>query len=163
VLTYAAWEGFYNECVDTYCSFLRMRGKKVSDVEWKMIVGVLNAEFESLRNRNHSRIARRDFVQKLQAKLVCDFASFDATTVKARSNLDWEKLDHNFQILNFDLGPLQRHRHRLDVEIVGWRHGVAHGSAPSLSTMNAADHITLVGEVMMLVADAFQSAMLAQI
>jgi hypothetical protein len=163
VLSYAAWEGFYNECVDAYCAFLQTRGKRIADVGWKMLVGGLEAEFDFLRSRNHSPIAKRDFVDKLQAKLVCDFAAFDRKSVKARSNLDWDKLDHNFQILDFNLTPLQRYRNRLDIELVGWRHSVAHGDAPKLGSLDAADHIDLVGQVMMLVSDAFQNAMLEHV
>ena len=37
---------------------------------------------------------------------------------------------------------------------------VAHGDSPQLPTVNAAQHIALVGNVMALVADAFQEAML---
>ena len=161
--SYAAWEGFYNECVDVYCEFLQIQGKKVSDAGWKMLVGALVAEFDSLRSRNHSQIAKRDFVENLQVRLACDFSTFDRTPVKARSNLDWEKLDQNFHVLDFDLGPFQPHRNRLNKEVVGWRHGVAHGSAPYLGTLDAADQISFVGQVMMLVSDAFQSAMLGHI
>ncbi len=163
VLSYAAWEGFYNECVDTYCDFLQLQGKRVSDAGWKMLVGALGAEFESLRSRDHSAAARRDFVESLRARLICDFTSFDRTTVKARSNLDWEKLDQNFQVLDFDLSPFQVHRNRLDVEVVGWRHGAAHGNAPNLGVLDAASHISLVGQIMSLVSDAFQSAMVEHI
>lgn len=160
VLSYAAWEGFYNECVDAYCDFLQTKGKRVSDAGWKMLVGALGPEFESLRSRNHSLLAKRDFVEKLQNKLVCDFADFDRKAVKATSNLDWDKLDQNFQILDFDLARFQIHRNRLHKEVVGWRHGVAHGDAPNLGSLDASQHISLVGEVMALVADVFQEAML---
>ena len=163
VLSYAAWEGFYNECVDAYCDFLQTRGKKVSDAGWKMLVGALGAEFDSLRSRNHSPVAKRDFVENLQKKLSCDFTDFDRKAVKATSNLDWDKLDQNFQILDFDLARFQKHRNRLHKEVVGWRHGVAHGDAPNLGTLDASQHISLVGEVMTLVADVFQEAMLAHL
>ena len=49
VLSYAAWEGFYNECVDAYCDFLATRGIKVADAGWNLLVGVLEVQFESLR------------------------------------------------------------------------------------------------------------------
>lgn len=127
VLSYAAWEGFYNECVDAYCDFLQTRGKKVADAGWKMLVGALGAEFDSLRSRNHSPMAKRDFVEKLQNKLACDFVDFDRKAVKATSNLDWDKLDQNFQILDFDLARFQIHRNRLHKEVVGWRHGLRTG------------------------------------
>lgn len=163
VLSYAAWEAFYNECVDAYCEFLQNQGKRISDASWKMLVGALVAEFDSLRDRNHSNVARRHFVEKLQERLVCDFTMFDRTTVKARSNLDWDKLDQNFQLLDFDPTPFQQYRNRLDKEVVGWRHTVAHGDAPNLGRLDAADHISLVARLMMLASDTFQTAMLDHI
>ncbi len=113
VLSYAAWEGFYNECVDAYCDFFQIQGKRVADAGWKMLVGALVREFESLRSRNHSEVAKLDFVDRLRGRLASDFASFDRTAVRARSNLDWAKLAQNFQLLDFDLGPFQPHRNRL--------------------------------------------------
>lgn len=37
---------------------------------------------------------------------------------------------------------------------------VAHGDAPNLGSLDASQHILFVGEVMALVADVFQEAML---
>ena len=80
----------------------------------------------------------------------------------ARSNLDFAKLRHNFKILDLEIEPIQRYRNKIDRELVGWRHRVAHGDSPQLSTIDGAEHMSLVGEVMALVADAFQEAMLSQ-
>jgi hypothetical protein len=163
VLSYAAWEGFYNECVDAYCDFLVARGTKVAEAGWNLLVGVLEAQFESLRGRNHSPAAKRDFTEALKQLLTCDFTEFDRKAIKARSNLNWQRLTESFLLLDFDVSALQKHRNRLEVEVVGWRHGVAHGSAPSLGQLDADGHIRLVGDVMVLVADAFQAAMLDQV
>src|SRR5208282_6399087 len=53
VLTYANWEGFYNECLQTYMEFLRERGKKVRETDWMLLVCAFHREFESLRDKNH--------------------------------------------------------------------------------------------------------------
>jgi MAE_28990/MAE_18760-like HEPN len=45
VLTYASWEGFYNECVRAYISFLKERGGKVRDMDWMLLVGAFRADF----------------------------------------------------------------------------------------------------------------------
>ena len=163
VLSYATWEGFYNECVEAYCDFLQLQGKQVSATGWKMIIGVLSAEFESLRGRHHSQAAKGDFINNLKSHLSSDFTKFDRGVVRARSNLDWRQLEYNFEVLGFNLDPIQPHRNRLDKELVSWRHGVAHGNAPNLGSLDAADHINLVADVMMLVSDAFQSAMVKHI
>ena len=160
VLTYAAWEGFYNDCVETYCRFLVDIGKKVKDAGWNMLVGSLSREFESLRARNHSPVAQREFVESLKTRLSSDFADFDKSVVKARSNLDFKKLDQNFRILAFDISPILRHQNRIDKELVGWRHSVAHGDSPTLVVIDATRHISLVEEVMALIADTFQEAIL---
>ena len=160
VLSYAVWEGFYNECVDIYCRFLENDGKIIADVSWNMLVGALTAELNSLRDRHHSMAARLEFVDKLKTRVVSGFDAFDESVVMARSNLDFKKLQYNFRILNFEIKSIEMYRNQIDKELVGWRHGVAHGDSPQLPTVEAAQHIALVGNVMALVADAFQEAML---
>ena len=75
VLAYANWEGFYNECVDAYIRFLRDRGGKIRDTDWMLLLGAFHADFESLKARDHSYDARRQFVEDLQARLECSFDS----------------------------------------------------------------------------------------
>ena len=163
VLSYASWEGFYNECIYTYRQFLTDQGTKVIDAGWLMLVGALSSDFESLRARNHSGEAKRAFVEKLRDRLECGFQQFDIATVQARSNLDFNKLSSNYALLGFDLRHLQRHRVRLDKEVVGWRHGVAHGNAPNLDKLDVANHVGFVAELLALVADRFQEAMLERL
>lgn len=162
VLSYAVWEGFYNECVETYCGFLATGGKRIVEVSWNMLVGALRSELDALSDRRHSSAARLEFVGGLKTGIARDCDEFDKTVVMARSNLDFDKLRHNFKILDLDIEPIQRYRNKIDRELVGWRHRVAHGDSPQLSTMDGAKHMSLVGDVMALVADAFQEAMLSQ-
>ena len=65
VLTYANWEGFYNDCVRAYIRFLRDRGGKIRDTDWMLLLGAFHADFESLKARSHSYDARRQFVEDL--------------------------------------------------------------------------------------------------
>lgn len=160
VLTYATWEGFYNECVQIYLDFLTEEGICVADAGWLMLMGALSPEFDALRSRNHSTEAKLDFVAKLQARVTCNFDNFDRSVVMARSNLDFTKLAANFTLLNFDKTPLQRSRIRLDKELVGWRHGVAHGDSPDLSTIDVADHVEFAGSLLLALSDLFQTAIL---
>lgn len=160
VLSYAAWEGFYNECVRTYIKFLKDRGRKIVEEGWLLLVGVLSAEFDSLRARNHSGESKVDFVDKLKSKLECGFEGFDAKTVMARSNLNFEKVSSNYQILGFDMSEIIRHRLRIDKEVVGWRHGVAHGDAPELGRLDVSGHIDFVSNLLLIVADCFEFAIL---
>lgn len=162
VLSYAVWEGFYNECVSVYCGFLASGGKRIVDVSWNMLVGGLSAELDALRDKNHSKAARLEFVEQLRTGISRGCNEFDESVVMARSNLNFERLRHNFQVLDFDVGPIQIYRNRIDKELVGWRHRVAHGDSPRLSTVDGGQHVAFVGDVMVLVADSFQEAMLRQ-
>ncbi len=163
VLTYANWEGFYNECVDIYVAFLTERGGKVRDTDWMLLVGAFNADFESLRSKNHSVDARHEFVANLKTRMECGFDVFDRAAIQARSNLDYKRIARNYFVLNFELSPLQRFRIRLDKELVGWRHSVAHGDLPDLSALDIADHVDFAGHLLSVVADCFQYAMLNRI
>lgn len=160
VLTYANWEGFYNDCVRTYVSFLREIGRKVRETDWMLIVGTVNSDFETLRSKNHSASAKLQFVANLRQRLECKFESFDSSIIEARSNLDFNSLSHNYKLLHFDLQSFQKFRLRLDKELVGWRHRVAHGDSPDLSSMDIADHIDFAALLLILVADSFQYGML---
>lgn len=160
VLAYASWEGFYNDCVSTYFKFLTDQEMKVVDAGWLMLVGALSSDFESLRARNHSGEAKRAFVENLKDCLSTGFDNFDYNIVKARSNLDFKKISHNYSLLGFDLEPLNVYRIRIDKEVVGWRHGVAHGDAPDLNGLDVENHIDFVTTLLAFVADCFQKAML---
>jgi hypothetical protein len=163
VLAYANWEGFYNECVRTYIKFLVEKGGKVRDRDWSLLVGAFSADFERMRDRNHSFESRRDFVMSLQTRIDCGFDAVDGKIVEARSNLNFARLSENYSVLNFDLATMQKVRNRIDKELVGWRHAVAHGDSPDLSTMDVEAHINFASSLLILIADRFQFAMLARI
>ncbi|GEC17139.1 MAE_28990/MAE_18760 family HEPN-like nuclease [Nitrobacter winogradskyi] len=163
VLAYANWEGFYNECVRAYLRFLAEKGGKVRDQNWMLLVSAFHADFESMRDRNHSLESRRAFVKNLESRIDCGFDAVDGRIVEARSNLDFARLSENYVLLNFDLSTMQKVRNRLDKELVGWRHAVAHGDSPDLTTMDVEAHINFASSLLILIADRFQYAMLARI
>ena len=163
VLAYANWEGFYNECVHAYLRFLVEKGGKVRDQDWMLLVSALHTNFESMRDRNHSLESRRSFVKDLQTRIDCGFDEVNAKIVEARSNLDFARLSENYALLNFDLSTMQKMRNRLDKELVGWRHAVAHGDSPDLTKMDVEAHINFTSSLLLLIADRFQFAMMARI
>lgn len=163
VLAYANWEGFYNECIRAYLRFLAEKGGKVRDQDWMLLVGAFHADFESMRDRNHSLESRRAFVKNLESRIDCGFDAVDGRIVEARSNLDFARLSENYVLLNFDLSTMQKVRNRLDRELVGWRHAVAHGDSPDLTSMDVEAHINFASSLLILIADRFQYAMLARI
>ena len=162
VLSYACWEGFYNECVECYLDFLQESDIKVKDAGWLLLTGSLAANFKSLRDRNHSDDAQLDFVKKLKDHLDCNFDDFDRTVVMSRSNLDFAKLSGNFGIMDISVNAFQSRRLRIDKELVGWRHGVAHGGSPDLSTVDAKEHVDFTADLLLLISDAFQTAIAAR-
>lgn len=163
VLAYAKWEGFYNECVRAYIRFLIETGGRVRDTDWLLLVSAFHSDFESMKDRNHSLESRRKFVENLKTKIDCGFDAVDTTVFEARSNLDFARLSQNYQMLNFDLTSMQRVRNRLDKELVGWRHAVAHGDSPDLTTMDVEAHIDFASSLLVMIADRFQYAMLSRV
>lgn len=163
VLAYANWEGFYNECVRTYMRFLIEKGGKVRDTDWLLLVSAFHSDFESMRDRNHSLESRQKFVENLKTKIDCGFDAIDTTIVEARSNLDFARLSQNYELLGFDLVSMQRVRNRLDKELIGWRHAVAHGDSPDLTAMDVEAHIDFASSLLVMIADKFQYAMLSRV
>jgi hypothetical protein len=163
VLAYANWEGFYNECARAYIRFLQECGGKIRDRDWMMLVGALNADLESLKDRNHSDEARHEFVGNLKTHLECGFDAISSGFIEAKSNLNFARLSWCFSVLSLDLTPLQRFRIKLDKELVQWRHSVAHGDQPDLSTLDINDHIDFASRLLIVLADEFQAAMLLRV
>ena len=160
VLCYGVWEGFYNLCVSEYFEFLKARGGRIGKRNWMLLLGVLNSNLESLKDRNHSDKARFDFVQDLKGRIDSKYGEIDDNPVKARSNLNYDRLLLNYNILNFDVSALQKHRIRLDRELVGWRNAVAHGEAPDLSNFDIVEHVNFTAELLVVLSDSFQQGML---
>ena len=160
VLCYATWEGFYNDCIEIYFQFLRSRGGRVRDTDWMLLLTAVGRDFDSLRDKHHSANARREFIKNLQTRLDCGFDELDQERIGSRSNLDFERLSYNYDILRFDISSLQKHRIRLDKELVGWRNSVAHGGAPDLSALDISNHVDFTRELLVSVADHFQYAIL---
>lgn len=163
VLTYANWEGFYNECVRTYLNFLREKGGRVRDSDWMLLLSAFHSDFESMRDRNHSFKSRQQFVENLKERLDCGFDALDSTVVEARTNLDFARLTQNYLLLNFDPTSIESSRNRLDKELVGWRHAVAHGDSPDLTAMDVGAHVEFVSKLLILVSDRFQCSMLDRV
>lgn len=163
MLAYAHWEGFYNDCVRSYLAFLKAKGGRVRDSGWLMLMGAFASELQALQDRNHSHVARRQFVERMRNVLDCGFEHFRADVIEARSNLDYEKLAGNCLIMDFDVAAFQQHRIWIDKQLVQWRHEVAHGDLPDLSGLDLAEHVDRASLVMLLLADRFQEAMLQRL
>ena len=110
VLAYANWEGFYNECVRAYLRFLAEKGGKVRDQDWMLLLGALHADFESLRDRNHSAASRQNFVKNLQTRIDCGFDAVNGDNCRGAFQFGFckvsGKLRHSqFRSVNDPKGP----------------------------------------------------------
>lgn len=101
-----------------------------------MLIGLLQSDFQRLRDRNHSQLAAVEFILRFQEVTRGDFLNFDKEVVSSRSNLDFRKLKDNFEVMGFDCSPFLRWRLKIDNELVRWRHSIAHGDDPDLSTID---------------------------
>lgn len=160
VLCYAAWEGFYNECITNYLSFMSSLDGKIRDTNWMLLLGAIGADLDSLRDRHHSDDARFDFVRRLETLVEATFSDVDKTHLGRRSIVNFERVRYGYNIFGFDLMELQQHRLRLDRELVAWRNGVAHGVAPDLSALDISRHVHFTRELLATVSDDFQNGML---
>lgn len=160
VLCYAAWEGFYNECINSYLSFMNTLGGKVRDINWMFLLGVIGAELDSLRDRQHSDDARFEFVKRLESLVESHFDGVDRKHLGRRSIVNFDRVRYGYSIFGLDLVPLQQYRLRLDKELVAWRNGVAHGEAPDLSRLDISRHVRFTSELLMVVSGDFQNGML---
>ena len=156
VLSYSHWEGFFNDCVDCYLSYLRQSGCQVQSMRWTLVSGLLTSDLQRLRDKNHSLEATREFTESLENRLGEGFQSFDATLLKSRSNLNFTRLQFVFQLLGFEVDQFQSMRLRIDKELVGWRHSIAHGDNPDLTAANAAAHVDFVRHLLSNLSDVFQ-------
>jgi hypothetical protein len=156
VLAYANWEGFFNDCVRSYLRFQTERNVPVRDVDWRLLCGVLESGFDRLRDRHHSIRARLEFVENLAPAIEHGFDQFDEKILLAKSNLNFERFSHILYILGIDVSPFYRHRNWIDKELVAWRHSVAHGDQPDLSSLDIERHIEKVDSLLLDVSDAFQ-------
>lgn len=161
VLTYAHWEGFYNECVKLFFKFLRENKYKVVDYSWHLLIGSLRSDLKSLRDRGFSAKSEYEFVDKLKLIDQHDFEKFDLSIVLSRSNLNYSNLESNFNLLGFSLEGFQEKRLKIDHELVGWRHSVAHGNEPDLGGVDIDDHILFTQDLLHEMASKFQMKMVS--
>lgn len=158
LISYSNWEGFYNDCTRTYLEFLRKAGSRVSEVSWLLLCGVLEGGLQSMRDKGFSYKSKVEFVNSLRGLGSIKFDSFQDSIMYAKSNLNFDRLRQCGTLLDIDLSVFNKNRIRIDRELVGWRHAVAHGDAPDLNSMGISDHVDFVSKLMLDVSDIFQYA-----
>jgi len=159
VSCYAHWEGFYNDCANAFLDAASSSGRAAREISPRLLVGVFSKNFARLRDMNHSRKAQRDFVDQLN--LNEGFSTFDKSCVLARSNLNFEALSYNYTLIGMDVGHIQPFRLKLDKEIVGYRHELAHGGEIDMAEVDMASHVAVVDGIMRIVAGDFQAKIIS--
>ena len=158
---YGHWEGFYNECVDAFVSAAIKQNLEVKDVSWSLMVGVFESDLRSVKDRNHSRESHVELIESLRTKSGSKFDRFDRTCIKSRSNLNFETIRKNFNLLDVDCSGFERFRLKIDRELVGWRHSIAHGDEIDMSLVDIKTHADLTSELLILVSNLTQQKMLS--
>lgn len=159
VLAYANWEGFYNECVDSIVNYFVACDLEITEICWAGLTGAFLADFARIRDRNHSTKSLKEFVGMIETGISNKFCQFDRKIAQAQSNLNFERLVLGCSFLGIETTPFIRHRNKIDRELVGWRHSIAHGDTIDLTSLKADDHLNFASEMMLTVADSFQEAM----
>lgn len=155
VIAYSHWEGFWSDCIDAYMRFHTKLGRRPVLVNRNFLIGMLGSGFRSLKDRNFSDEAKREFVSEIFTGLKADFTAVGTEEIRPRSNFDFKRLTYCANYLNLSIDALQKYRNKIDAEVVGWRHSIAHGEAPDIDRTAVREHLQLVETLTGLVQDAF--------
>lgn len=133
LVSYAHWEGAFSENSSLICTYLKLSGKRFSEVNYGFLLGFIDGELDRLRDRNHSHEARVDFVDFIGGiDDDADFRRFDEKVILARSNLNSIRVQLWCRILGRSPIFLEQRRVFLDYQLVKLRHEIAHGGSPKL-------------------------------
>ena len=83
--------------------------------------------------------------------------AFERKVVLPRSNLDFERLREIFDLMGIDPTPFEKHRIKLDKELVKRRHEIAHGQDVQLNHTEIDAHTRFCELLMQLVQDTFMA------
>ncbi|MBE7635939.1 hypothetical protein GUA87_03725 [Sneathiella sp. P13V-1] len=157
VLCYAHWEGYFADCINTLIDYFQQAGFSYYNLNENFILGAVTPIFDSYKNKTDNLANRLTVTQELRGIKNQDFALFDRKVLLPRSNLNFDRLRFVYSILGEDIQPFQKHRIRLDGELVKWRHMVAHGEMFTMENDFVKSHTQLCEELMLLIGDTFEN------
>jgi hypothetical protein len=160
VLSYAHWEGYCSKCAGIYIDFLEEKKVSYSALPPGMFLGAMSSALDSYRDKADNLSSRKNLVEAFQKVNGSVIERFDRRVILPRSNLNFPRLEFIHKIIGAELEPFQRHRLKIDKELVAWRHLVAHGEMFVLDESKADSHTKLCEELMFLTKDAFEDAIL---
>src|SRR5690606_7457982 len=94
-------------------------GRRRVLVNRNFLIRIHGADFNRLRDRNFSDIAKKDFVDSIFSALKADFTAVSDKEIRPRSNFDFARLEYCADYLDLDVSSFQPHRNKIDKEIVG--------------------------------------------
>lgn len=161
VLSYAHWEGYCSSCAGALVDYLESKKTPYSAIPPAMLLGAMSAAFDRYRDTADNLNSRRKLIVEFQKAIIGDVQKFDRRVILPRSNLNFERLKFIHEVIDVDISPFQKHRIKIDKELVAWRHLVAHGEMFVLDADNAESHTLLCEELMFLTKSTFESAFLS--
>lgn len=155
VMSCAHWEGFFNFCVDLYIDAVNAAEKNIAQINPALLACEIDPHLMSLRDRNFRIDARPDFARQVFALSDHKKITSDHSILKAASNLDFKRLRNCLKALDVDESRLLRYQNFIVHELVKWRHQVAHGDEPDLSTADLIAHSHRAEELLIIVLEIF--------
>lgn len=157
VLSYAHWEGYCASSAGTLIDYLEAKKTRYSLLPLDMMLGAMSGALDSYRNTADNLDSRRRLLKFFQEVHGSHIEKFDRRVILPRSNLNFQRLRFIHEVIGADIQPFQKHRLKIDKELVAWRHLVAHGEMFTLENSLAADHTKFCEELMFLIKDTFES------
>lgn len=159
VLSYAHWEGYCSSCAGTLIDYLEAKEVPYNSLPSEMLLGAMAGALDGYRDTADNLVSRRKLIKVFQDVLGNHIKNFDRRVILPRSNLNFERLRFIHEVIGADIQPFQKHRLKIDKELVEWRHLVAHGEMFTLENSLAAAHTNLCEELMFLTKDTFETAL----
>lgn len=159
VLSYAHWEGFFNECVEVVLDAIKEDELDVSQAAPGVVALFLSSEFDSLANKkiNDDNLIAFLNAQQLKSDTFVSGADACARAASSRSNLDWKRLSAVFGLFGYSWLALNDERIFIQHKLAKLRHEIAHGSAPRLRRLNALEHLDKTEDLLNEVSEYFVS------
>jgi len=161
VLSYAHWEGYCSSSAGTLVDYMEAKNIPYSSLPPDMILGAMSGDLDSYRDTADNLDSRRKLLNSFRKAHGSQVKKFDRRVILPRSNLNFRRLRFILDVIGADIQPFQKHRLKIDKELVAWRHLVAHGEMFALDNPLAAAHTKLCEELMFLIKDTFESVLSA--
>lgn len=157
VLSYAHWEGYCKNSANIFMDYLEEIKIPYANLPPDMFLGAVSNALDSYRDTADNLNSRKKLLNEFRSQVGGTFSNFDRRIILPRSNLNFERLQFICATIGADVQPFQKHRLKIDKELVKWRHEVAHGELFILGEEYAESHTRLCEELLFLTKDVFEA------